>query len=107
MLAYYRCIMKQAKLNDSGDLLLILSDNYDQDTVVTHKLDNVAEVEFVGDECVAIVLPYFVARLNRGPIQDVTLESLDFIDDTAHFNLDIGGRIVNGKVSFASLKDNL
>ena len=98
--------MTQAKLNDSGDLFLILDDNYNQDTVVTYQLDNGAEVEFVDDKCVAIVLPSFVAKLNRGPLKDVTLESLDLIDDTAHFNLDIGGQIVNGRINFASLKGN-
>ena len=96
--------MKQAKLNDAGDLFFIFKEEYDKDTVVVYQLDNGAEVEFVDDECVAVVLPSFVAKLNRGDIQSVELESFDIIDDVAHFNLDIGGQVVNGRISFASLK---
>lgn len=96
--------MKQAKLNDAGDLFFIFKEEYDNNSVVVYQLDNGAEVEFVDDECVAIVLPSFVAKLNRGDIQSVELESFDMIDDVGYFNLDIGGQIVNGRISFASLK---
>lgn len=96
--------MKQAKLNDAGDLLFIFKEEYNKDSVIVYQLDNGAEVEFVNDECVAIVLPSFVAKLNRGPIESVELESFDIIDDVAYFNLDIGGQVVNGRISFASLK---
>ena len=99
--------MKQAKINDAGDLFLILDDNYDQDIVVSYRLDNGAEVEFINDKCVAIVLPSFVARLNRGNITDVKLEGLDFINDTVHFNIDIGGQVVNGRINLASLNDKV
>lgn len=99
--------MQQAKLNDTGDLFIILDEDYDKDVVVSYKLDNGAEIEFVDDKCVAIVLPAFTAKINRTDIQSVDLESLDFIDDAAHFNLDIGGQVVNGRVSFKSLKDKL
>lgn len=96
--------MKQAKLNDAGDLFFIFKEEYDNNSVVVYQLDNGAEVEFVDDECVAIVLPSFVAKLNRGDIQSVELESFDMIDDVGYFNLDIGGQTVNGRISFASLK---
>ena len=96
--------MVQARLNDAGDLLFIFKEGYDEDLVVVYRLDNGAEVEFIDDECVAVVLPSFVARLNRGDINSVELESFDIIDDVAHFNLDIGGQVVNGRISFASLK---
>ena len=99
--------MKQAKINDTGDLFLILSEDYDKEAIVTYQLDNGAEVEFIDDKCVAIVLPSFVSKLNRGSIETVTLESLDLIEDTAHFNLDIGGQVVNGRINFASLKDKI
>ena len=96
--------MKQAQLNDAGDLFFIFKEEYDNNSVVVYQLDNGAEVEFVDDECVAIVLPSFVAKLKRGDIQSVELESFDMIDDVGYFNLDIGGQIVNGRISFASLK---
>lgn len=96
--------MVQAKLNDIGDLFFIFKEEYDRDLVVVYQLDNGAEVEFINDECVAIVLPSFVAKLNRGDIQSVELESFDIIDDVVHFNLDIGGQVVNGRISFASLQ---
>lgn len=96
--------MVQAKLNDIGDLFFIFKEEYDRDLVVVYQLDNGAEVEFINDECVAIVLPSFVAKLNRGDIQSVELESFDIIDDAVHFNLDIGGQVVNGRISFASLQ---
>lgn len=96
--------MKQAKLNDAGDLFFIFKEEYNKDAVVVYQLDNGAEVEFIDDECVAVVLPSFVAKLNRGDIQSVELESFDIIDDVAYFNLDIGGQVVNGRISFASLK---
>ena len=88
------CIMKQAKLNDTGDLFFIFEEGYDKDEVVVYQLDNGAEIEFIDGECVAVVLPSFVAKLNRGNIQSVELESFDIIDDIAHFNLDIGGQVV-------------
>ena len=96
--------MVQAKLNDIGDLFFIFKEEYDRDLVVVYQLDNGAEVEFINDECVAIVLPSFVAKLNRGDIQSVELESFDIIDDVVHFNLDIGGQVVNGRINFASLQ---
>lgn len=96
--------MVQAKLNDIGDLFFIFKEEYDRDLVVVYQLDNGAEVEFINDECVAIVLPSFVAKLNRGDIQSVELESFDIIDDVVYFNLDIGGQVVNGRISFASLQ---
>ena len=98
--------MERAELNDAGDLFLILDECYSQDVVVCYKLDNGAEVEFVDDKCVAIVLPMFTSKINRN-IQQVKLESLDFIDNVAHFNLDIGGQFVNGRVNFSSLNKKL
>ena len=96
--------MKQAKLNDSRDLFFILKEGYDKDAVVVYQLDNGTGIEFIDGECVAVVLLSFVAKLNRGNIQSVELESFDIIDNIAHFNLDIGGQVVNGRISFASLK---
>jgi hypothetical protein len=72
--------MKQAKLNDDGDLFFILKEGYDKDAVVVYQLDNDAGIEFIDGECVAVVLPSFVAKLNRGNIQSVELESFDIID---------------------------
>ena len=42
--------MQQAKLNDTGDLFIILDENYDKDVVISYKLDNGAEIDFVDDK---------------------------------------------------------
>ena len=39
--------MKQAKLNDTGDLFFIFEEGYDKDAVVVYQLDNGAEIEFI------------------------------------------------------------
>ena len=85
-------------------MFFIFEKGYDKDAVVVYQLDNGAEIEFIDGECVAVVLQSFVAKLNSGNIKSVELESFDIIGDIAHFNLDIGGRVVNGRISFASLK---
>lgn len=103
---YCRWTMERAELNDAGDLFLILDERYNQDVVTCYRLDNGAEIECIDDKCVAIVLPQFALRINRD-IQQVELESLDFIDDVVHFNLDIGGQFINGRVNIASLNDKL
>lgn len=98
-------VMTQVALNDSGDLQIQFKDHCNENVIV-YKLSNDSEVEFVDDECVAIVLPNFEQKLNRGHIDRNSLGLQDYwLDgDVAFFNIEIGVQTVNVKLNLSSLK---
>lgn len=100
--------MTQLQLNDSGDLRIIFKES-DDDNVVVHKLSNDSEIEFVNDECIAIVLPSFEQKLNRGHLDRDSLSIQDYWleDEVAFFNINIGMQTVNIKINLSSLKDKV
>ena len=101
--------MAQAKLSDSGDLEIRFQDYNEDDNIVVYKLTNDSELEFVNDECVAVVLPSFEQKFNRGPLDQAAIRIQDYWieDDTAFFNIEIGMQTVNIKISLSSLKDKV
>ena len=98
--------MTQVQINESGDLEIIFKEYDNTDTPVVCKLSNDSEVEFINDECVAIVLPSFEQKLNRGPLNrdDVSIQDYWFADDIAFFNVNVGLQTVNIKLNLSSLK---
>lgn len=97
--------MTQSKVMN-GDLHIIFSEKNDDDVVVVEKLDNGAELEFVDDNLVTLILPNFEAQLGRGPLSglEINLKNVHMDNDTILFNIDVEGQSINGKVDCSSIK---
>ncbi len=84
----------------NGDLYVIFKE-VDNDTLITYKLDNGAEIDFFDDDLVQIILPHFEEQLNRGCLSDLSIDlintqlidekiilSIKIIEDTINITLD-------------------
>lgn len=91
--------MSQVKVID-GDLYIIFKE-VKNEVLITYRLNNGAEFNFLDDELVQIVLPNFERQLNRGPLSEVYMKLLDkkidgtkiilplkIINDTINISLD-------------------
>lgn len=99
--------MPIAKIDNNGDLDIIFNEEkFKEDVLVTYKLDNGAEVDFYGDEIVALILPNFEAQLGRGSLLglDISLNDIQMQGNDILFNLNIQGQNINGKIDCSSLK---
>lgn len=99
--------MPIAKIDNNGDLDIIFNEEkFKEDILVTYKLDNGAEVDFYGDEIVALILPNFEAQLGRGSLLglDISLNDIQMQGNDILFNLNIQGQNINGKIDCSSLK---
>lgn len=98
--------MVQCSINSIGDLRFNLKDIND-DCVSVCKLSNGGEVEFVNDECVAVVLPGFEQQINFNIVNkdDINIHDFHIEDDVLLFTIDIDGQIINGKLGLSSLKE--
>lgn len=99
--------MATAIIDKNGDLNIVFNkEKFKEDVLTAYKLNNGAEVNFYGDEIVALILPNFEAQLGRGSLLglDISLNDIQMKDDDILFNLDIHGQNINGKIDCSSLK---
>lgn len=97
--------MTQANIDSNGDLHITFSEKTD-DVITTYKLDNGAELDFIDEELVELILPNFEEQLGRGSLlgleiklNDISLDGMIIL-----FSLDIHGNIINGRVDCSSLE---
>ena len=97
--------MTQAKLIN-GDLHIIFKEISDEDVITVHKLDNNAELNFVDNDFVSLILPHFEEQLGRGSLLglEITVNDVSLDDMTILFSLDIQGNTINGRVDCSSLE---
>lgn len=81
----------------NGDLYIILQEVKD-DVLVSYKLDNGAEMDFIDDELVQIILPNFESQLGRGALDSVPIKLLNsqFVDDS---KLILSIQIINDSIN--------
>ncbi len=92
--------MTQVKIYN-GDLHFIFKEC--NDTVIVHKLDNGAEVDFFNGECVSLILPNFKQQIKYGHIDNIKLDNMELQDNDFLFTIIVNGQSVNGKVNLSSL----
>lgn len=97
--------MTQANIDSNGDLHITFSEKTD-DVTTTYKLDNGAELDFIDEELVELILPNFEEQLGRGSLLglEITVNNVSLDDMTILFSLDIQGHTINGRVDCSSLE---
>ena len=89
--------MSQIKIIN-GDLYIIFKEN-DDNILISYKLNNGAEFDFLDDELVQLVLPNFERQLNRGSLSNVHMELLDVQFDGTKLILPL--KIVNDTINIS------
>lgn len=97
--------MTQANIDSNGDLHIIFNEKSD-DIVTTYKLDNGAELDFINEDLIELILPNFEMQLGRGSLLglEITVNDVSLDDMTILFSLDIQGNTINGRVDCSSLE---
>lgn len=97
--------MKQAKVYN-GNLHIIFNDKIENQSAIVYKLDNGAELEFVDDELVTLILPNFEQQLGIGSLTEIPidLKNIQMDNNFILFTLDIQGQNINGRIDCASIK---
>lgn len=89
--------MSQIKVAN-GDLYIIFK-QHDNDVLVSYRLDNGAEFDFLDDELVQLVLPNFERQLNRGSLSDINMELLETHFDGMKLTLPL--KIINDTINIS------
>lgn len=97
--------MKQAKVYN-GNLHIIFNNKIENQSAIVYKLDNGAELEFVDDELVTLILPNFEQQLGIGSLTEIPidLKNIQMDNNFILFTLDIQGQNINGRIDCASIK---
>lgn len=97
--------MKQAKVYN-GNLHIIFNDKIENQFAIVYKLDNGAELEFVDNELVALILPNFEQQLGIGSLAEIPidLKNIKMDNNLILFTLDIQGQNINGRIDCTSIK---
>lgn len=102
--------MSQVKVVN-GDLYIIFQE-YKDDTLMSYKLDNGAEIDFFYNDSMEyelsqLILPNFEAQVNRGKLDSVPMELVNtqLTDDKVTLSIKILNDTVNITLDYSSIQN--